>query len=429
MPEGDLQWEYNAGSQISSGIVVGSDGVIYFGDRYDGIFALNSDGTLKWKYNTPSTWVKSGTALSNDESVVYFGGNNSELYAIYTATGIAKWVYTVPPPSSSSIYSGIVVDVNDNIYYGPGEGRAVSLTPAGNLRWSVDLTEIDPDWDENYSGMLIVGNYVYAATYKGLFKYALANGAEIWQHAPPNGADGTGISLGIDGNIYYGCTGYFYAINQSTGAEEWSFALSNYACTANVVGSNGNIWFIDCSGASTKLYVLNYSTGLEIWHYTLPNWVGSGVSGSTGLALDNDIAYVGCDDYKLYVINPDGTLRWSYTTGNKAQSGIAFSPSEDTVYFGSDDGYLYAVEKVPAPPTCGIVAIGDKVMLCPIGTCYGDNVALKSGKADVSQKAFIASLNNEAAMKLAFRNCKSVLNDKVVCTPVGKLRKSILAVR
>ena len=349
----ELSWEYNAGSQISSGIVVGSDGVIYFGDRYDGIFALNSDGTLKWKYSSIGARVDSGGALSNDESIVYFGGDNSEIYAIYTATGVAKWVYDASP--TSYLYSGIVVDSADNVYFGLGDSRAMSVTYGGVLRWSHNKSDILPDADENYAGMLIVGNYVYAATYDGLFKYALADGAEQWQHPSLVIAQGTGISVGIDGNIYYGRSGHFYAINQSTGVEEWNFTLANYACTANVVGSDGNIWFVDCDGATTKLYVLNYSTGAEVWHYDIPDWVGSGVSGSTGLALDsNDNAYIGCDDDNLYVIDSSGSLLWTFTAGNDIQSGIAFSPSEDTVYFGSDDGYLYAITTHRFDPSHGI---------------------------------------------------------------------------
>ena len=78
---------------------------------------------------------------------------------------------------------------------------------------------------------------------------------------------------------------------------------------------------------------------------------------------------------------------------------------------------------------CGIVALGDKVMLCPIGTRFGDVVALKSGNANVSHKALIAPLHNQAALKLAFRNCPSGLNDKVVCTPIGRTKKNLLAVR
>ena len=80
-------------------------------------------------------------------------------------------------------------------------------------------------------------------------------------------------------------------------------------------------------------------------------------------------------------------------------------------------------------PTCGIAALGDKVMLCPIGARFGQVVALKSGNANVSHKALIAPLNNQAARKLAFRNCPAKQNDKVVCTPLGRTKKKILALR
>jgi len=56
---------------------------------------------------------------------------------------------------------------------------------------------------------------------------------------------------------------------------------------------------------------------------------------------------VGSADHKLYAINPNGTLTWTYTTGDEIYS----SPSVDrsivenggAVYFGSSDGYLYSV--------------------------------------------------------------------------------------
>ena len=416
MAEGDLKWKYNAGSQIASGIIVGSDGVIYFGDRYDGIFALNSDGTLKWKYNTPSTRIESGTALSNDESVVYFGGNNSEIYAIYTATGNLKWVYDTSP--TSYIQSGILVDSNDNIYYGCGDGIAASLTYAGNLRWEVK------DTTENYAGLLIQGSYLYAAAYSGLHKLQLSNGAEIWNHYDSQSGDGTGISVDNGGTICYGGNGYFYGVNPSDGSEKWKYAIGNYGCTANAVGSNGNIWFVDCNGANTKLIVLD-SDGNLVWDYNIPNWVGSGV-GTSGLALDaNNRAYVGCYDNKLYAINSSGVLDWTYTTGDKVLSGIAFNSAQDTVYFGSDDGYLYAIEI----KECGKIAVGDKVFLLPIGNFFGDIVALKSDVFATSDKAFLASLDEKKDLKLAFKSCTAAVNDKVICLPIEGMKENIVALR
>jgi len=78
MAEGDLRWRYDAGSEIYSGIVVGSDGVIYFVKEGGGIpvdakiIALNPDGTLKWEFTHANfSGMMSGLVLTNDESVLY----------------------------------------------------------------------------------------------------------------------------------------------------------------------------------------------------------------------------------------------------------------------------------------------------------------------------------------------------------------------
>ena len=80
-------------------------------------------------------------------------------------------------------------------------------------------------------------------------------------------------------------------------------------------------------------------------------------------------------------------------------------------------------------PTSGIVALGDKVMLCPIGNRSGNYIALKPDKAALTDKSLIAPLNNQAALKLDFRNCKSKQGDKIICVPISGTKKNILGLR
>jgi len=51
---------------------------------------------------------------------------------------------------------------------------------------------------------------------------------------------------------------------------------------------------------------------------------------------------VGSNDRYLYAISPDGTLKWSFETGGSIYSSPAIGEDE-TVYFGSNDGCLYAI--------------------------------------------------------------------------------------
>jgi outer membrane protein assembly factor BamB len=50
---------------------------------------------------------------------------------------------------------------------------------------------------------------------------------------------------------------------------------------------------------------------------------------------------MGCDDYNLYAIYPDGSLRWKYLTGGTISLPVI--GSDGTIYMGCDDYNLYAI--------------------------------------------------------------------------------------
>ena len=343
----ELSWEYDAESKIRSGIIVGSDGVIYFGTYWPSkAIALNPDGSLKWEYAVPNS-IYSGFALSNDESVVYCGDMSYNLHAIYTTNGTLKWNYT--DVNILEIMSGIAVDDNDKIYFGDTNTSVTSLNYDGTLNWQQNYT------GESDCQIKIKNSTVgYVVGYAGLFEFNLSDGSQNWNYS--HTAQGTGVSIASDGTIYYG--GHdFHAINPN-GSEKWVYSTLTGAQTANAIGTNDHIWFIADQSVvpldkDLRVTVLNPDGTLD-WEYYLWDWVGSGFD-TTGLALDsNNVVYVGCRDHNLYAINSDGTLKWIFTAGDDIRSGIAFSPSEDTVYFGSDDGYLYAITTHRFDPSHGI---------------------------------------------------------------------------
>ena len=73
------------------------------------------------------------------------------------------------------------------------------------------------------------------------------------------------------------------------------------------------------------------------WRYT----TGKYISSSPAIGSDGTI-YVGSEDKKLYAINPIGTLKWNYTTGDIICSSPAIG-SDGTIYVGSEDKKLYAI--------------------------------------------------------------------------------------
>jgi outer membrane protein assembly factor BamB len=84
-------------------------------------------------------------------------------------------------------------------------------------------------------------------------------------------------------------------------------------------------------------YDTSGNDGTLKWKYQ----TGSGIISSPAIGSDGTI-YVGSDDHYLYALNPDGTLKWRYQTGVNINSSPAIG-SDGTIYVGSHDHYLYAL--------------------------------------------------------------------------------------
>jgi outer membrane protein assembly factor BamB/S1-C subfamily serine protease len=67
---------------------------------------------------------------------------------------------------------------------------------------------------------------------------------------------------------------------------------------------------------------------------------GDEIDSSPAIASDGTV-YVGSDDGNIYAINPDGTLKWKYK-GGSYYSSLTIA-SDGTIYVGSGDHYLYAL--------------------------------------------------------------------------------------
>lgn len=76
---GSQQWAFTADHIILSSPSVDTNGVIYFGSFDDHIYAINPDGTEKYKVNTGENVWSSATIGS--DGTVYIGGYDGKLYA------------------------------------------------------------------------------------------------------------------------------------------------------------------------------------------------------------------------------------------------------------------------------------------------------------------------------------------------------------
>jgi outer membrane protein assembly factor BamB len=69
---------------------------------------------------------------------------------------------------------------------------------------------------------------------------------------------------------------------------------------------------------------------------------GFDIKSSPAVATDGTV-YFGSDDNKVYAVNPDGSLKWSRATGGDVQSSPAVGVG-GVIWVGSDDDKLYALD-------------------------------------------------------------------------------------
>jgi outer membrane protein assembly factor BamB len=126
--------EDGKGSNTSPAI--GSDGTIYVGANNSNFYAVNPDGSLKWKYEaeTELAGIWSSPALSANGRTVYFGANKGGVYAVNAADGKLAWQ---APLFGGSVYDSPMLDKNGTLYIGTTTGHVFALDSATGQQLSV----------------------------------------------------------------------------------------------------------------------------------------------------------------------------------------------------------------------------------------------------------------------------------------------------
>lgn len=94
-PDGSLKWKFKADGSIFSPAVIGEDETIYFGCEDKHIYALSKNGELKWRYKT-DIWDFTSPVVGAD-GVIYVGPSNRWPYwkRFLRRTPILQYIYAI----------------------------------------------------------------------------------------------------------------------------------------------------------------------------------------------------------------------------------------------------------------------------------------------------------------------------------------------
>jgi len=149
-PDGVQRWNKITLGFIAASAAIGSDGTVYIGSFDSYLYALNpTDGSVKWKFKT-NDHIYASVALVPDSTgktnMVYLASTDGNLYALDTR-GQLRWKYDTNSPIRSSPVVGDMPGQPGKhiVYFGAGDGCLYAInSDTGLPRWVFNTTSSDP---------------------------------------------------------------------------------------------------------------------------------------------------------------------------------------------------------------------------------------------------------------------------------------------
>jgi outer membrane protein assembly factor BamB len=129
-----------AAAIVSSPAVTSDGGVLYVGSNNGHMYALNTlNGNKLWEYPDPGRTpgdparigdVRSAPIIASDGAII-FGSDDGHLYAL-NPNGTLRWRYPSTGSAIGPVRSKPAIDLNGIIYFGAGDGKLYALDPSAN---------------------------------------------------------------------------------------------------------------------------------------------------------------------------------------------------------------------------------------------------------------------------------------------------------
>lgn len=285
----------------NSSIVIGRNGVIYYGTGEGALYAVDRSGKVIWKFQAKDPLCT--PTISRDGTIIVgstgdYESKNHYLYAI-NPDGTQKWSYLID--DSIDMRIAPVIDNEGNIYVVTDGFKLIALSENGEFKWEIRRP------------------------------------VSIWL-AP--------VITNTGNIITSSCDDMMFSLN-SDGTEQWSVPIGAYRLgTLPVIDSNRRMYVnvnLNLEGIM-RLVAFNLDGTIQSV-FTLPKgdiWTGPALG-------KNGILYVGASYFRLIAIDPKEGIQWEA----QLDGSIFYPPiidSEGVIYVctikevrGKDETWLYAM--------------------------------------------------------------------------------------
>jgi eukaryotic-like serine/threonine-protein kinase len=348
---GAQRWAFTTGGDVFSSPAVSPDGAsIFVGSDDNKVYALNAaTGAQRWAFATGG-YVRSSPAVRRDGTSIFVGSYDYKVYALNAATGAQRWAFT----TGGDVYSSPAVSPDGaTIFVGSWDYKVYALNAAtGAQRWAFETggavessPAVSPDGARVYVGSY--DNKVYAlnaATEAHL--PTESDGVPPSGSAPPHLTCVAGeyspykysvICIACEAGTYSSSSGASTCSPCPTGS--FASSSSSRSCTPCASGK-----YTTSPGASACTSPTEGATWgnpvAQRWTFSTGGYVYS----SPAVSPDGATIFVGSLDNKVYALNAaTGAQRWAFETGGVVRSSPAVSRDGASVFVGSNDNKVYAL--------------------------------------------------------------------------------------
>lgn len=234
---GKEKWRYTHIGQVSASLLIADDGTILY-NQGNGLWALNPDGTLKWKKDEDSKW-KTGAGVGDDGTIYYGTWNDTYVYAV-NPDGSEKWKTKVGGELRG------VPTINAGYVYIPSTDKNLNVLKASDGT----LVNASTLGSTGFGGAASINldNGVLVPSYNG------TNAGYIYGYNPDGTVVSTGdvpgspvptLVIGNDGTLYLpvqGSINALIAIDKETKSAKWSIKFTSVQ-SSMIIGP-GNVIYL-----------------------------------------------------------------------------------------------------------------------------------------------------------------------------------------
>ena len=375
--QGSLNWEFETKGAVYSTPLL-DENYLYIGSADHNFYALDKEtGEKLWEFQTKGE-IHSSACLKGD--LIFFASGDGNLYVVDKNSGKDVWQFKSNGEKTYDLWDYYLSSPKVDgalVYWGSGDGNVYAIEIAtGIMKWQFEtkgIVHADP---------VIHKDKIFIGSYDGnLYALDKKSGELIWKFKTlgaqyfPKGEIQKAV-LVDNGTVFFGSRDYnLYALDEQTGTVKWNMREPQGWIIATPVANKDHIFF--GTSDAHKFYCYEKNSGAKVWDIN----VGMRVYGSA--ALYNDLVYFGAFDGKvLGVDSKTGEQKWAYQTkgsiknyatvfdaNGQFKKGFALYGNDmidtekmilnlgavlgtpiidqNTIYFGSADGFIYAVDLNP----------------------------------------------------------------------------------